>query len=106
VKDATSYIIETQASTNSKRHSTPVAVTEHLPKLKTDDPRALHSWHSASPAVFVICVGCEVLAAAVINAAALLDIAPYSPYVNRRFGVTYHLHLQGKIRLNKRKVEE
>jgi hypothetical protein len=29
----------------------------------------------------------------------LWDIAPCSPYVNIRFGETYHLHLQGKIPL-------
>jgi hypothetical protein len=25
-----------------------------------------------------------------------LDTAPYSPYVKRRFGGAYHLHLQGR----------
>jgi hypothetical protein len=40
-------------------------------------------------------VGFEVLTAVVINIVIFRDIAPCSPYVNRRFGGTYHLHLQG-----------
>jgi hypothetical protein len=30
-----------------------------------------------------------------MNVAIFWDIAPYSLYVNRRFGATYRLHLQG-----------
>jgi hypothetical protein len=37
----------------------------------------------------------EVLTALVMNVAIFWDIAPCSPYVNLRFGATYH-HLQGK----------
>jgi hypothetical protein len=40
-------------------------------------------------------VGFEVLTAVIMNAAIFWDIAPCSPYVNRRFRRTYHLHLQG-----------
>jgi hypothetical protein len=40
-------------------------------------------------------VGIEVLTAVVIKFAIFWDIAPCSPYMNRRFGGTYHLHLQG-----------
>jgi hypothetical protein len=32
-----------------------------------------------------------------LNVAILWDMPPQSPYVNRRFGGTYHLHLQGRI---------
>jgi hypothetical protein len=39
-------------------------------------------------------VGSEALTAVVMNVAMFWDIAPYSPYVNRRFGGMYHLHLQ------------
>jgi hypothetical protein len=31
-----------------------------------------------------------------MNVAIFWDLAPCSPYVNRRFGGTYHLHLQGR----------
>jgi hypothetical protein len=41
-------------------------------------------------------VGFEVLTAVVMNVAIFWDIAPCSPYVNQRFGGTYHLYLQGK----------
>jgi hypothetical protein len=41
-------------------------------------------------------VGFEVLTAVAMNAAIFWDIAPCSPYVERRFRGTYHLHLQGK----------
>jgi hypothetical protein len=34
--------------------------------------------------------------AVVINIAIFWDIAPCIPYVNQRFGGTYHLHLQGQ----------
>jgi hypothetical protein len=30
-----------------------------------------------------------------MNVAIFWDMALYNPYVNRRFGETYHLHLQG-----------
>jgi hypothetical protein len=38
----------------------------------------------------------EVLIAVVTNVAIFLDIAPCIPYVNRRFGGTYHLYFQGQ----------
>jgi hypothetical protein len=38
----------------------------------------------------------EVLTVVVTNVAIFWDIAPCTPYVNRRFGGTYHLHLQGR----------
>jgi hypothetical protein len=41
-------------------------------------------------------VGYEVLAAAITKAAIFWDIAPCSQYMNKRFGRTYHLHLQGR----------
>jgi hypothetical protein len=41
-------------------------------------------------------VGLEVLIAVVMNVAILWDIASCSPYVSRRFGGTYRLHLQGR----------
>jgi hypothetical protein len=41
-------------------------------------------------------VGFEVLTAVVMSLASFLDIAPCSPYMNRRFGEMYHLHLQGR----------
>jgi hypothetical protein len=31
-----------------------------------------------------------------VNIAIFWDIAPYSPCMNRRFGIKYHLHLQGR----------
>jgi hypothetical protein len=34
----------------------------------------------------------EVLTAVVMKVAIFWDIAPYSPYITRRFGGTYHLH--------------
>jgi hypothetical protein len=36
----------------------------------------------------------EVLTAVVMKTAIFWDTAPYSPYMKRRFGGTYHLHLQ------------
>jgi hypothetical protein len=30
-----------------------------------------------------------------LNVASFWDTAPFSPYVNRRFGSTYHFHLEG-----------
>jgi hypothetical protein len=41
-------------------------------------------------------VGFEVLTAVVMKTVIFLDIAPCSPYINRSFGGTYHLHLQGR----------
>jgi hypothetical protein len=41
-------------------------------------------------------VGFEVLTAVVIKTAILWDIAPCSPYMNRRFGGMYHIHLPGR----------
>jgi hypothetical protein len=41
-------------------------------------------------------VGFDVLTAIIINVAIFWDIAPYSPYVTRRFGGTYQLRLQGR----------
>jgi hypothetical protein len=41
-------------------------------------------------------IGSEVLTAVVMNVAIFWDMAPCSSYVNRRFGRTYHLHLQDK----------
>jgi hypothetical protein len=43
-----------------------------------------------------ICAGFEVVTAPAINVAIFWDIQPCSPYVNRRFGGTYYLHLQGR----------
>jgi hypothetical protein len=40
-------------------------------------------------------VGYEVLTAVVMKVTVFRDIAPCSTYTNQRFGVTYHLHLQG-----------
>jgi hypothetical protein len=37
----------------------------------------------------------------IINAAIFWDIAPLSPYENRRFGGTYHLHLQSRSSVEK-----
>jgi hypothetical protein len=34
----------------------------------------------------------------VMNVAVVWDIAPFIPYVNRRFGGSYHLHLQCRKR--------
>jgi hypothetical protein len=43
------------------------------------------------------CVGFEVLTAVVMNSTIFWDIMPCSPLsVNRRFGGTYYLHLQGR----------
>jgi hypothetical protein len=39
-----------------------------------------------------IYVGFEVLTAVVMNVALFWDIAPCSPYVNRRFGGIYHIY--------------
>jgi hypothetical protein len=44
----------------------------------------------------VVFVGSEDLTAVAMNVTILWDIAPCSPYVNRRFKGTYHLHLQGR----------
>jgi hypothetical protein len=45
----------------------------------------------------VINVECEILTAVVMKSAIFWDITPYSPLsINRRFGGTYSLHLQGK----------
>jgi hypothetical protein len=41
-------------------------------------------------------VGFEVLTTVVKNVAIFLDIVPRSMYVNRRFGRTYNLNLQGR----------
>jgi hypothetical protein len=41
-------------------------------------------------------VGFEVLAAVVMKVVFFWDTAPCSPYVNRCFRGTYHLHLQGR----------
>jgi hypothetical protein len=38
----------------------------------------------------------KILTTVVMNVAIIKDIAPCSPYINRRFGGTYHLHHQGK----------
>jgi hypothetical protein len=43
-----------------------------------------------------IFIGVEVLSAVVTNAAIFWDIAECSPYVNRRFGGTYHFNIQGR----------
>jgi hypothetical protein len=44
-----------------------------------------------------VCVGTEVFTALTMEAPIFWDIAPCSPYIKRRFGGMYHLHLQGKI---------
>jgi hypothetical protein len=41
-------------------------------------------------------VGFEVLTVVIMKTAIFWDIAPCSPYTNRRFGGTYHLHLQSR----------
>jgi hypothetical protein len=51
---------------------------------------------SATLNTVVNCVGFEVLIAVIIHIAVLWEKAPCSTYVNRRFGGTYHLHLQGR----------
>jgi hypothetical protein len=51
---------------------------------------------SVRPDGILIFVGSEVLTAVVIDATILWDIVSCSPYVNRRFGGKYHLHLQGR----------
>jgi hypothetical protein len=40
--------------------------------------------------------GYDAVRAVFMNAAVFWDIAPCSPYVDRRFGGTYHFHLQGR----------
>jgi hypothetical protein len=40
--------------------------------------------------------GFEVLTAVVMIISFLWDIGVCNPYMNRRFGGTYHLHLQGR----------
>jgi hypothetical protein len=42
------------------------------------------------------CVGLEVLTAVILNVAIFGDTATCSAYVNRRFGESYHLLLQGR----------
>jgi hypothetical protein len=42
-------------------------------------------------------VGSEVLAAVVMNVATFWDTAPYSLFLKRRFGGTFHLHLQSHV---------
>jgi hypothetical protein len=37
-----------------------------------------------------------VLVVVVMKTANFWDIAPCSPYMNRRFGGTYHFHVQGR----------
>jgi hypothetical protein len=46
------------------------------------------------PYPFAFIIGFEVLTAAVVNVAIFWNIAACSPYVNRRFGRNYHLHLK------------
>jgi hypothetical protein len=47
--------------------------------------------------VVIILVGFEVLTAVVMKNTIFMDITPCSPLkVNRRFGGTYRLHLQGR----------
>jgi hypothetical protein len=43
----------------------------------------------------IIIVGFEVLTAVAMYIATFWDIGPCSPYVSRRFGGIYRLHLQG-----------
>jgi hypothetical protein len=38
----------------------------------------------------------EVLTAVIMNVTIIWDIAPYSPYVNRRFGETYHFNFRSR----------
>jgi hypothetical protein len=42
------------------------------------------------------CVGFEVFTAVTMTSAVLWDVAPHRSCVNRRFGGTYRLHLQGR----------
>jgi hypothetical protein len=46
--------------------------------------------------IFIPQVGFEVITAVVMSVAIFWNIAQCSPYVNQRFGGTYHLHLQGR----------
>jgi hypothetical protein len=59
-----------------------------------------HSLLSFHPSCFIswfsVCAGSETLSVVVMNVTIFWDIAPTSPYVNWRFGGTYHLHLQGR----------
>jgi hypothetical protein len=41
-------------------------------------------------------VGFQFLTVVVMNVSIFLDTAPCSPYVNRRFGETYHLNVHGR----------
>jgi hypothetical protein len=41
-------------------------------------------------------VGFEVLIAEIMNVAIFWDVEPCGPYMNRRFGGTHHLHIQGR----------
>jgi hypothetical protein len=46
---------------------------------------------------FPMYVGCEVLTSVVVKSTLFWDITPWSPLsVNRRFGETYRLHIQGR----------
>jgi hypothetical protein len=45
---------------------------------------------------YSFCVGFEVPIAVVMKLDIFWDIAPCSLYISRRFGGTYHFHLQGK----------
>jgi hypothetical protein len=42
-------------------------------------------------------VGYEVLPAVVMNVGIFWNLERCTPHVNRRFGGTYHFHLQGRI---------
>jgi hypothetical protein len=53
--------------------------------------------HVRFPKANYISVRSEIPTAVGANVAILWDIAPCNPYVNRRFGGTYHLHFQGKV---------
>jgi hypothetical protein len=50
--------------------------------------------------VHIFLVGFDMLTAVVRNVAIFWDIAPCSPYVNRRFGRTYHVQL-GDRKMNR-----
>jgi hypothetical protein len=45
--------------------------------------------------------GPDVLTAVIMNAAIFWDITPCSPYMNRRFGGTFNLYLQGRKSVGK-----
>jgi hypothetical protein len=46
--------------------------------------------------IYFLIVGFEVLAAVVMKIAIFWDTVPCISYMNRRFGGTYHFHLQGR----------